>query len=297
LQIHAIQTGTVKVRSRQREGLGTGTRRRLNTMLDREWTDWLPIYAFAIEHPDGVIVVDTGETAKTAQPGYFPWWHPYYRFSVRLAVEPDEEIGPRLQALGIEPRDVRTVVMTHLHTDHAGGLHHFKGVEILAAQAEIDGAQGFAGRVNGYPNNRWPEWFSPAAVRFDESRPYGGFPASAPLTQAGDVIAVPLPGHTKGHIGVAVEEGDSRLLLAGDASYTQELMLRGVVDGVAPDDAVAKRTLDRIHGFISERPTVYLVAHDPESATRLAERQAVSGSGVGAGVTTEPDAGSASATS
>ncbi len=62
MKIHAIQTGVVRVRARQREGVGTGTRRRLNTMLDREWTDWLPIYAFAIEHPDGVIVVDTGET-------------------------------------------------------------------------------------------------------------------------------------------------------------------------------------------------------------------------------------------
>ncbi len=167
-------------------------------------------------------------------------------------------------------------MLTHLHTDHAGGLHHFQGVDILAARAEINGAQGFSGRVNGYPNNRWPVWFAPSAVRFDESRPLGAFPASAPLTEAGDVVAVPLPGHTPGHIGVAVELGDCRLLLAGDASYTQELMVRGAVDGVAPDDEVAKRTLARIQSFVSERPTVYLVAHDPESATRLAERQAVS---------------------
>jgi N-acyl homoserine lactone hydrolase len=297
MRIHAIQTGSVKVRERQREGLGQGARRRLNTMLDREWTDWLPIYAFAIEHPEGVIVVDTGETANATRSGYFPWWHPYYRLSVRLTVEPEQEIGPQLQALGTEPGDVRTVVLTHLHTDHAGGLHHFQGVEILASQAEIDGAQGFSGRVNGYPNNRWPEWFSPAPVRFDESRPYGPFPASAPLTRAGDVTVVPLPGHTTGHIGVVVDCGEPRLLLAGDASYSQELMLRGAVDGVAPDDEVAKRTLARIQGFVSERPTVYLVAHDPEAAARLAERQAVSGSGAGAGVTTESDTGSATATS
>jgi glyoxylase-like metal-dependent hydrolase (beta-lactamase superfamily II) len=297
LQIHAIQTGLVRVRTRQREGVGSGTRRRLNTLLDREWTDWLPIYAFAIEHPEGVIVVDTGETATAAEPGYFPWWHPYYRLSVRLAVQPEEEIGPRLRGLGIEPRDVRTVVMTHLHTDHAGGLHHFEGAEILAAQAEIDGARGFSGRVNGYPNNRWPQWFSPVAVRFDETCPYGPFPASAPLTQAGDVAVVPLPGHTPGHVGVVVDCGAYRVLLAGDASYTQELMVRGVVDGVAPDDEVARRTLARVQEFVSERPTVYLVAHDPDSARRLAERQAVSGSGAGARVATDSAAGSTSATS
>ena len=48
----------------------------LNTLLDREWTEPLPIYAFAIEHPEGVIVVDTGETARVAEPGYFPRWQP-----------------------------------------------------------------------------------------------------------------------------------------------------------------------------------------------------------------------------
>ncbi len=280
MQIHAIETGTVKVRSRQREGLGTGTRRRLNTMLDREWTGWLPIYAFAIEHPEGVIVVDTGETARATEPGYFPRWHPYYRLAVRLRVEPEQEIGPQLQALGISPREIRKVVLTHLHTDHAGGLHHFEGVETMASREEIDGAKGFSGLVNGYPNNRWPSWFAPVPVQFAPSA-YGPFSASAPLTAAGDVVAVPLPGHTPGHIGVVVEDGDHRVLIAGDASYTQELMLRRAVDGVAPDDAVAADTLERLNTLVAERPTVYLPAHDPQAAARLAERQAVSGAGTG----------------
>ena len=54
------QTGTVAITTKWREGVGHGRRRLVNTLLDSEWTEPLPIYAFAIEHPEGVILVDTG---------------------------------------------------------------------------------------------------------------------------------------------------------------------------------------------------------------------------------------------
>jgi glyoxylase-like metal-dependent hydrolase (beta-lactamase superfamily II) len=272
MKIHAIQTGTVTIRPRQVEGRGHGRRRQLNMFVDREWTEPLPIYAYAIEHPEGVIVVDTGETARTSEPGYFPRWHPYFRFGLRLSVAPEEEIGPQLRALGIAAGDVRRVVMTHLHTDHAGGLHHFPDAEILVSRADLAYASGRRGRLRGYPNRQWPRWFDPKVVELS-SRPYGPFPASLSLTEAGDVTIVPLPGHTAGHMGVVVEDGAHAVLLAGDSSYTEDLMLRGVVDGVSPDEALAQLTLERIRALAGERPTVYAVAHDPETATRLAERR------------------------
>jgi glyoxylase-like metal-dependent hydrolase (beta-lactamase superfamily II) len=274
MKIHAIQTGTVAIKRRQVEGEGHGQRRLLNTFIDREWAEPLPIYAFAIEHPEGVIVVDTGETARAAEPGYFPRWHPYFRFSVRSHVTPEDEIGPQLRALGINPDDVRRVILTHLHTDHAGGLHHFPRTEILASRADIAIASGWGGRLRGYPNNRFPSWFEPKPVDLAQ-QPFGPFPQSLPLTAAGDVTLVPLPGHTPGQLGVVVDEGDKRVFIAGDASYRQDLMLRGALDGVAPDEQAATETLRRIQAFVAERPTVYLVAHDPETATRLDARSVV----------------------
>jgi N-acyl homoserine lactone hydrolase len=52
-------------------------------------------------------------------------------------------------------------------------------------------------------------------------------------------------------------------------------MLRGAVDGVAPDEDAARLTLERIRAYAASAPTVYLPAHDPASATRLAERRIV----------------------
>jgi N-acyl homoserine lactone hydrolase len=166
------------------------------------------------------------------------------------------------------------VVLTHLHTDHAGGLHHFPDTEILVSRGDLEHASGRLGRLRGYPNNRWPSWFAPTPVDLDPA-PYGPFPQSRTLTKAGDVTIVPLPGHTPSQIGVLVQEADHAVLLAGDTSYTQDLMLRGVVDGPSPDDAVAQRTHARVRELAAERPTVYLVAHDPDTAKRLADRRPV----------------------
>ncbi len=274
MKIHAIQTGTVAITTNWREGVGHGRRRLVNTVLDREWTEPLPIYAFAIEHPEGVIVVDTGETSRVSEPGYFPRWQPFFRFAVRERVEPEQEIGPQLERLGIPPSDVRLVVMTHLHTDHAGGLHHFPTNEILVSRAELEYAAGLRGRIRGYPNKRWPAWFDPNLVDLPAA-PFGPFPASMALTDGGDVTLVPVPGHSPGQLAVVVEDGDHAVFLAADSSYTQDALLRGVVDGVGPDETAEHLTHERIRAYAAETPTVYLPAHDPETAARLAEGRTI----------------------
>jgi glyoxylase-like metal-dependent hydrolase (beta-lactamase superfamily II) len=274
VKIHAIQTGTVALTTAWREGVGSGRRRLVHTILDRQWTEPLPIYAFVIEHPEGVIVVDTGEASCASHPGYFVGWHPGLR-AFREWVEPEHEIGPQLKTLGIQSPDVRWVVMTHLHTDHAGGLHHFPDNEILVTRAELEFASGLRGRLRGYvANKQWPAWFDPTGLEL-EPEPFGPFSQSLRLTKAGDVTLVPVPGHTPGQIGVLVDEGDQTVFLAGDSSYTQDLMLRGVVDGVGADDDAERLTHQRIRAYAEATPTVYLVAHDPETAARLAERRPV----------------------
>jgi glyoxylase-like metal-dependent hydrolase (beta-lactamase superfamily II) len=268
--IHAIRTGLVRVRRAQMESRGTGLARLTNMLFDDEWTEWLPIYAWAIEHDEGVIVVDTGETARVHERGYHPRWHPFYRRAARFSVHPDEELGAQLRALGIGPRDVRQVVLTHLHTDHAGGLVHVTGSRVWVSRGELERASGIGGRVQGYLPHRWPKWWEPELITFKPT-PFGPFEQTMPLTRRGDVLIVPTPGHTPFHVSVVVS-GDPAVLLAGDTSYNQRLLLDGQVDGVSPDPNVTRQTLSRILALARERPLVYLPSHDPESAGRLANR-------------------------
>jgi glyoxylase-like metal-dependent hydrolase (beta-lactamase superfamily II) len=243
--------------------------RGLRTIADRHWTDPLPIHAWLIEHEDGPILVDTGETARAGDPGYLPRWHPYFRRAVRMHVTPDEELGPQLARIGLGPADVRTVVLTHLHTDHAGGLHHVAEHEILVDRAELRRAGGFRGQLNGYLPHRWPAGVRLKAIDLDDG-PYGPFPKSMRLARG--VHAIATPGHTRGHISVVVEDDAGPTILAGDVSYTEGLMLEGATDGVCPNPREAAETIGRMRELVTGSDATYLPSHDPESAARLSSR-------------------------
>lgn len=266
-KVHAIRTGLVQVRRAQMERRHNGLARVTDMLYDPEWSDWLPIYAWLIEHDEGLILVDTGETARVHQHGYHPLWHPFYRRAVHFAVRPEDEIGPQLRAAGFSTRDVRQVVLTHLHTDHAGGLAHLMGSRFWVSEKEWKIARGFGGKLQGYLPHRWPSGWQPEFIRFD-GRPIGPFPSSAAITSRGDVRIVPTPGHTPGHVSVIVDSTPA-LFLAGDTSYTQALLLDRKLDGVSSNGQVSHLTMDRILSFAHEQPLVYLPSHDPDAENRL----------------------------
>jgi glyoxylase-like metal-dependent hydrolase (beta-lactamase superfamily II) len=282
MRIHPIETGRVRIKQAQIEGRSHGLWRQLQPILSQEWADWSPVYAWAIEHPEGVIVVDTGSNAGLKS---LPRWHPYFQFAVRFDIEPEQEVGPQLRRLGIDARDVKTVVLTHLHIDHDGGLAHFPHSRILASGDEIARTAGIAGALQGYLPNRWPKWFDPEPLAWQPSS-FGPFKRSMALTKAGDVIAVPTPGHTPSHLSVIVRDGDHHIMLAGDTSYLESTMLRGMVDGVSPNEAVASATFADIRELCAQHPTIYLPAHDPKSAERLRERRAAANAAEQAPTTT-----------
>src|SRR5829696_5675892 len=115
MNVHLISTGQVKITQNWREGKGSGVLRLANTLLDRRFTDWLPIYCAVIEHPEGLMVIDTGISGDANAPVYFP---PHIRLVQRAApfqITPEQEIGAQMRARGLNPADVRWVVLTHLH--------------------------------------------------------------------------------------------------------------------------------------------------------------------------------------
>ncbi len=128
-----------------------------------------------------------------------------------------------LVAAGVQPGDVDTVVMTHMHPDHSGGLATPDGRAVFPnADLALSAAEaGF--------------WFSaetlaraPAAMKpyvqgaQDAAAPYG---ARTLITDdpAPGITRVALPGHTPGHSGYRIESGGQSLLIWGDIMHVPDL--------------------------------------------------------------------------
>jgi glyoxylase-like metal-dependent hydrolase (beta-lactamase superfamily II) len=87
------------------------------------------------------------------------------------------------------------------------------------------------------------------------------------------VIAVPTPGHARGHISVVVVEADHHVLLAGDSAYAQQQLLDLQPDGVSLSATQAVASMRTILEHARMHPTVFLPSHDPDSQARLAARE------------------------
>lgn len=265
MEIYPLQTGSVKVKKAQKSRKTGGM---LRVITSDEWSSWLPIYAWLIKHPEGTYVIDTGETSKTSRSGYFPKWHPYYRYAVKMDVSRNDEIDHQLTQYDVDPKEVDTVVLTHFHTDHAGGLYHFPNSNILVPKTEYQNAKGFLGKLRGYLPQHWKDWFQPSEIEF-RNQEYGPFTWSFPVTKDGSIMIVPTPGHTPGHISVVADTGNEKIFLAGDTSYTEELLINLRPDGVSPDTKQALHTQKKILRLAEQDPLIYLPSHDPKSADRL----------------------------
>jgi len=273
MNIHRIETGKVRIKKNQIKRTKGIIPPMLNILFGEKWAEWVPIYTWVIDHEDGVIVVDTGETHKTSVRGYLPKWHPYYALAVEFDVKPEDEIGPQLQQMGIDSiTDVTKVIMTHLHTDHAGGLHHFPNSEIIIDRNEFKNASGLKGLLAGYLPHRWPKWLDPTLIDIP-NKPHFTFNRSMPVTEDGKVMIVATPGHVANHISVIVEVDGLHYFLAGDTSYTQENLLNEVPDGIGTNESI--KTLKNILSFSKFNPTIYLPSHDPLVPKRMKNKEVV----------------------
>lgn len=204
----------------------------------------LACHCLLVEARDGLVLVDAGLGVEDVR-------HPHERLSgfflSMLAPELSEEwtCVRQIERLGYEARDVRHVVLTHLDLDHAGGLDDFSWATVHLLSAEREAAERQHTRLDRW-RYRPQQWGTRARwrdYRSGEGEPWLGFDCVRALEglPSGDVLLVPLSGHTLGHAGVAVRRDRGWLLHAGDAYYD-----RRELDPDAPRCTPGLRTFERL---------------------------------------------------
>jgi N-acyl homoserine lactone hydrolase len=148
-------------------------------------TTW-PGFVHTIEHPDALVLVDTGMIDSTAE--LDDEWSP-------TPLPPATELVAR----------VAVVVNTHLHFDHCGGNRLFPGVPIHVQRRELADAR----TLDGYTIRDWVD-----------------FPGATYIEHDGDVEILAgvrllaAPGHSDGHQIVVVETDEGTVVLGGDVGYS-----------------------------------------------------------------------------
>ncbi len=181
----------------------------------------------------------------------------------------------QIERLGFEATDVRDIVLTHADPDHAGGLSDFPDANVHVAAEELAASKSGTQRYSSLQFTHEPRWVShePSSKRWFDIE-------CRPLTLAVDaeVALVPLFGHTLGHCGVAVRDGDRWLLHVGDAYYlrvelsTDDHPVSALATLRAEDDAARRqslailRRLHEEHGAAIEMFGYHDVDELPESA-------------------------------
>ncbi|MBP2478653.1 glyoxylase-like metal-dependent hydrolase (beta-lactamase superfamily II) [Crossiella equi] len=232
----------------------------------------LVCHVLLLEAPTGLVLVDTGYGLKDIE-------SPATRLGptrhiTKPVLRQHETAIRQVEALGHKASDVRHILLTHLDFDHAGGLADFPDAEIHTTATEWQAASNprTAAERSRYHQSHWSHTTN-ITTHTPTGEPWFGFPAAKPLDHlAPGLVMIPLPGHTRGHTGYAINQDDTWLFHTGDAFYDHRALTRttwqGRLSRTVENLLAADRTLMRANrarlAELRDNPAIRMFsAHDP----------------------------------
>lgn len=209
----------------------------------------LQVWAFLIEHPRGVVLFDSGMHPAVREDSAA-------RLGERLAASftidytPEDDVATRLERVEADPREIDTVVASHLHFDHAGGNALVPEARVIVQQAELDHARSEA--RGAYIPDDWET--GQELVTIDGKHDLFG---------DGRVVCLPTFGHTPGHQSMLVRLDRDEVLLTADACYTRQSLEQRALTGFGWD-IDRERTVLEAFATHEARGATLVFGHDPE---------------------------------
>jgi N-acyl homoserine lactone hydrolase len=230
----------------------------------------IPIPAYLLEHPSaGPVLVDTGmhesvmagggrERSRNLGPiGQL--------MSRRLSVAPEQTAAAQLQAHGLQPADIRLIVMTHLHFDHASALRDFPNATVLVDEREWAAAWGRDALLNGYSKAQLDPRLSYRTIDFTASSIHasGAFERTVDVFGDGALTLTSTPGHTVGHLSLIARLDGREALLTADAAYTMGTIRGEERPWLIGDRKAFEHSLAQIQAYDDQHPDAIVIpGHD-----------------------------------
>ncbi len=228
-----------------------------------------------LENPRfGPVLIDTGYSADVADAPHRSFALRTYSSALKPRLLKDGDLGAVLARLGYKHADISRIVITHFHADHVSALRNFPKADVIAhgaALTDILGRGHFANLRHGIFTELLPENL-PDRIIDVATLPKISAPLNLGVGQDlfgdGQVIAIDLPGHAAGHLGLCFPEIDPVMLYACDVQWinralsvpqTPPLLSRFVSD----DWRAARRSSIRVAEF-SEAGGRVVLCHDPD---------------------------------
>ncbi len=264
--VHALHAGTVTVKRCHAtcclpERAPTPLRL-LAILADRRFADPMPIWSYAIEHPEGLFVIDAGASTTYNDPASWrdaPRRDSMIRSFIKLDVADGATVPDRLRQIGLAATDARGLVLTHQHIDHTGTVPQFTGVDVWTTRAEDTAAP----RI-GALHWRWRD--AETHCRYvDDEGSASDLGTAVTLTEDGTLTAIHTPGHTPGSISIRLRTDQADIWFTGDTSFTAAGMdPASPTAGIHSDMAQVRALQARLR-----HAGVILPSHDPDVPERL----------------------------
>ncbi|MEQ8688218.1 MAG: MBL fold metallo-hydrolase [Imperialibacter sp.] len=234
-----------------------------------------------IKHPKhGVILFDTGYAKRFfSSTANYPY--KLYRAFTPVFIKPEEEAAARLKADGIQPEDVRYIIVSHFHADHIGGLRDFPSARFIcdrAAYDDIKGKSGFGALKKGFLPAQMPENFE-ARTDFNDIENSAAkdkhLGSLHDLFNDGSILLTRLDGHAKGQLGALLATEKGQIFLISDAAwlkpaYTDLKLPHPIVRLFFDSWADYEASLNRVHNFHKAHPdTLIIPCHCLDTLTAL----------------------------
>ena len=251
MKIHVLHTGEVRVSPFLPFGGDNCNLLKASGMTTpKEEGIWLPVSVYLIEHPKGLILVDTGWHRDMSPEGVYDKAAQIKSLGSRILYNVNqgqiplgEAVDEQLEAMGIKPSDLDYVLLTHLDCDHANGLRAVKDAKhIIVAQEELDCA-----RKNGFIRYKKKWWEGVDLQTIEWNGTEGPAQKSFDLFGDGSIKMINIPGHCDGLCAVKITREDGKyVLLFSDGGYAMKSWKEMITSGVSLDKEMQRKSLQWI---------------------------------------------------